>query len=157
MTLEQKKVLSGKNSIKIANILLGLFIVFDIFILYSIKKNTEKNEKSVSVEKVVELGLALSFYPEPIKKLYADFMRDDQLSVIEEKTLRLRMEEHDQILKSRIGENNKKNANKTDLDIAQENLAAFDKLADDLFDQDQKNQVRGILVEKINQLSQAKN
>lgn len=140
----------------VANIFLLLFLIFDIIIYMAINKDIEKRLQPVPTERVVELGMTVMFYPKSIQQVYSRFMDDDQLTVSEEDEILSLMLKHDQAMSSGVGEKENNNANKTDLELAKENLAAFDRLADDLFDTEQKNEIRRLLVEKVNNLSKTK-
>lgn len=137
----------------VVGFLICLFVSCQIVLLVMGIRDGGASSNSDKV-RVVVLAMELDRYPQGIKREFSALIADNQLTNEEEKIIRDKMAAYRASLSQPLVLDD--NAKLSELDVARENLAAFDRLTKQSLPDDLRLEVRASLVKKVEELSQSK-
>lgn len=125
---------------------IGVFLLAWALIFGGILNKYSKDQ--VGQEEVLRLAILVLGYPDPVNEMFMNYMGDDVLTKSEHSEVIAMMRVYDDQLANPKAEDKPQ----TELEKAEANLAAFDRVGHMVFPENQRDKVRSILVDNINKL-----
>lgn len=126
---------------------LGVFLLAWALIFAGILNKYSKDE--VKQEDVLRLSILVLGYPDSVSEMFNNYMDDDVLTKSEHGEILTVMKAYD----DQFAKQTEEKKPMTELEKAEANLAAYDRVGYAVFPENQRDKIRVVLVDNINKLN----